>query len=123
MLNWFKRWRQNNREWNHGQNVVWPKFIVVGTNGLTQFQNETVQQLIASVGQVQLQQAGVKETYLTGKLPNTEAVIYIYSDCAEILNGNKTIFRAEREDQATPQALIQEFIAAARNSAQLQGKL
>ena len=77
-----------------------------------------MQQLVASIGPVSLQQAGINETYLTGKLPGTEADIYIYSDGAQIHNGSKVIFMAEREDHATPQALIQQFAAAAHGTTQ-----
>ena len=118
MLNWLKRWRESSREWGHGQNVVWPDFVTVSVNGLTQFQNQAVQKLVASVGPIQLQQAGTTETYLTGKLPGTESVIFIYPDGAQIHNNSKAVFMAEREDHATPQELIQQFLAAA--SAEVQ---
>jgi hypothetical protein len=118
MLNWLKRWRESNRKWGHGQNVVWPKFVAVHANGLTQFQHEAVQQLVASIGSVQLQQAGTTETYLTGKLPGTESIIFIYPDGAQIHSNSKAVFMAEREDHATPQELIEQFVAAANAEVQ-----
>jgi len=116
MFNWLKRWRESSREWSYGQNVVWPTFLSVDANGLTRFQQEAIEQLVASIGPVQLEKAGTKETYLTGKLPGTEAIVFIYADGAQIHNKPKVIFMAEREDHATPQELLKQFVASARTA-------
>jgi hypothetical protein len=117
MFGFFQRWRQSSREWHHGQTEIWPSVLGVGPDGLSLFQHEASQLLIKSLGPIQLQQAGTTDLYLTGKLPGTEAIVFIYADGAQIHVGPKAVFLAEREDYARPQELLQQFIAAAQGVA------
>jgi hypothetical protein len=117
MFSRFKRWMQEGREWDHGQRVVWPRHVVVGADGLTPFQHEAVRQLVAAIGHVDLQRANFrKETYLTGTLPGTDAVISIYPDGAQIHQAQKAFFMAESEDHATPQDLIRKLVTSAQHA-------
>ena len=118
MLGKLQRWMQRNREWHEGQNLLWPTSVAVGPDGLTSFQNEVTRQLAAALAVIPLQRAGAREIFLTGQVPGTDAVVFIYPDGAQIHRGSKVVYLAERADFSEPQQLIRDFVAALRDLAQ-----
>ncbi len=112
-----QRWFAANRSWRQAHDAAWSQAVVPGPDGLTSFQHQASEQLCAVVGVIAFQRPGQSETYLLGKLPGTDASVFIYTDGAQIHVGPKALFLAEREDYAAPQDLIQRFVAAARGVA------
>lgn len=90
---------------------------MLAPDGLTLFQHRASAQLCTVVGAIAFQRLGQSETYLAGKLPGTDASVFIYVDGAQIHAGPEALFLAEREDYAAPQDLIQGFVAAAQSVA------
>ncbi|MGH8274538.1 MAG: hypothetical protein ACRES9_09885 [Gammaproteobacteria bacterium] len=98
---------------------AWQPAVEAGPDGLTPFQQQTLERLRLAVKGISLQQygPGQGEAYLKGPLPGTEATVFVYTDGAEICVGSKTLFSGERWDYVSPDELIESFVSAVRNNA------
>jgi hypothetical protein len=94
----------------------WAGMLSTDKQGLTKFQHLARAELEASLGPLALELKGGKERYLTGPLPRTGTVIFIYEDGAQ-LQGGPTEFQAERWDYDSPSALISQLVARASKGA------
>jgi hypothetical protein len=99
----------NHRSCEMDAATKWPNALLTDSRGLTRFQHLAHAELEVALGQFPLELRGGKERYLTGTLPNSDAVLYLYEDGAEI-SGDLTRFHAERWDYNTPSALIKELV-------------
>lgn len=114
MWNRLISWVRKQREWRRVHDASWSTIgTPSGDDGLTDFQRLAEQALVASVGPLPVDTAGDSDMYLTAKLPNTTAVIYIYADGAQIHAGSSPLFIGEREDYLNPSQLIERFVSVA----------
>ncbi|QBB70432.1 hypothetical protein ELE36_08655 [Pseudolysobacter antarcticus] len=111
------RWLEQNRQSRQANDAAWSPLMVRGADKLTSFQHQAAQQLCISIGQVALERLGKSEIYLSGTLPSTQAIVFIYAEGAQIHIDSKAVFLAERHDYAQPQELIQRFVTAAKQCA------
>lgn len=95
-----------------GDTSDWAHALAADYRGLTKFQHLARKKLEAALGQLPLQLKGGKERYLTGPLPGTNAMLFVYEDGAQI-SENSTEFKAERWDYESPEALISALVARA----------
>lgn len=84
--------------------------------GLTKFQHLARAELEAVLGPLSLELKGGKERYLTGPIPSTASVVFIYEDGAQ-LQGGPEEFQAERWDYDSPSLLIAQLVARASKGA------
>lgn len=94
----------------------WASMLSTDRQGLTKFQHLVRAELEAALGPLPLEIKGGKERYLTGALPRTGTIVFIYEDGAQ-LQGGPAEFQAERWDYDSPAALISQLVALASKGA------
>lgn len=97
--------------------MAWDPVVAPGADGFTPFQRQTEAAFQALVPNAPLTRAGVREAFLTGPIPGSTAVVFIYLDGAEVSGGANSL-RAERWDFETPDALMEACLASVKANVQ-----
>ena len=114
MLYRLLNWLTNQRAWHAENSRVWEPLSAPLEDGLSTFQHMATAALLKELPEISLVRAGQSETYLTGRVPSTEASVFIYLAGAEVL---PDFYSQESEGTNDPDSLIREFVAAAKRAA------
>ena len=109
LTGWWKRLRARSK----AHDLAWQSAEDVGKDGLTNFQRLALPALEAVTGPLTLSRVGRNEFYLTGPIPNTDLVLYLYTDEAQA-HGSSRKFIAEKWDYDSPEALINALVSFVR---------
>jgi hypothetical protein len=110
-------WRNRRRAAKIARTSAWRTAEDTGDDSLTNFQRLALPALEAVTGPLALSRAGTNESYLTGPILNTDLVLYLYTDEAQV-HGATRRFIAEKWDYDSPEALINELVSFVRTSLQ-----
>jgi hypothetical protein len=113
-MQWFTEWQEKRRFKKAAREAAWQDANDTGADGLSNFERRVLAALEPVVGPLSLIRAGAKMPYLWGSVPNTNLVLYIYGDEAQV-HGDRQIFRKERWDYDSPDAYIRDLVAFIRN--------
>ena len=83
---------------------------------LSQFQYTAWSALKSEFPDIALATSGHSEQFLTGRIPGTDAVVFLYLDQAEV-KVSTFQFSGEHYDYDTPADLVQDLMVAAKRAA------
>jgi hypothetical protein len=115
MLSWLTKLMGQGRRRREAHRAAWQSAITPAFDQLSQFQYDAWSALRAEYPDIALSTSGQKELFLTGSIPGTETVVFVYLDQAEI-KANGFQFSAEHYDHASPADLIRDFVGAAKRA-------
>ena len=110
----FRQWFSARRSWRRTHDSAWSAVIVPGLDGTSPYLQSLRDDLLDAIPELQLRLSGDTEKYLQGVIPETEAIVYLYSDGAQIHDGPNELFWAEYHDYLTPQELTEALVARVR---------
>ena len=113
MFQQFTGWWKRRRGRKVAHTSAWRTADNAGADGLTNFQRLALPALEAVTGPLVLSRAGANETYLIGPIPDTDLVVYLYADEAQV-HGTARHFTAEKWDYDSPEALINGMVSFVR---------
>ena len=115
MLSWFSNLitRQSRRRAAH--RAAWHDAVTPALDQLSQFQYDAWSALQTEFPSIALRASGNTEQFLSGSIPGTNAVVFLYLDQAEV-KGSRVLFSGEHYDYATPADLIRDLVAAAKQA-------
>ena len=111
MLSRFRKWLQERREWRRIHDAAWSGVIMPGPDGVSPYLHSVRAELLATVADLDLQLYGETDRFYQGIIPGTDAVVYLYSEGAQIHEGSHELFWAEYHDYKTPQELTERLVA------------
>jgi hypothetical protein len=114
MLLRFRQWLSARRLWRRTHDSAWSAVIVPGPDGISPYLHSLRGDLLDAVPELQLRLSGDTEKYLHGTIPETKAIVYLYSDGAQIHEGPNQLFWAEYHDYLTPQELTEALVSRVR---------
>lgn len=111
----FRSWLSRHRARKAAWHQAWSGADVYGDDGLTNFQRSALASLEQALGPLSLvEAAGTAGRYLTGKIPETDLTLYLYSDELGAQSISQRFIR-EKWDCDTPEAMVREFVAFVRS--------
>jgi len=110
MLHRFLNWRTERRKRREAHDRAWLSAIATTSDGLSAFAHLARDALIDSCDGIQFEVCGRSEKYLCGKLPGTNATVYLNGDGAQIRDGSRELFWSEYYDYDSPGHLVARLI-------------
>jgi hypothetical protein len=113
MLSWFFNFIKRQRRQKAAHRAAWQDAVKPAFDLLSQFQYDAWSALKTESPDIVLHASGNTEQFLSGSIPGTDAVVFLYLDQAEV-KGSNFLFSGEHYDYDTPSDLIQDLVAAAK---------
>jgi hypothetical protein len=111
MIQRFRKWLRERREWRRAHDAAWSAVIIPGSDGISPYMQSILADLLAAVPALKFELSGKDEKFFQGVIPGTNAVVYLYADGAQIHDGPNELFWAEYYDYKTPQELTDRLVA------------
>lgn len=115
MPSWLAKFFKQRRRRSEAHLAAWQSAVTPAFDQLSQFQYDAWSALRTEFPEIDLSTSGQTELYLTGHIPGTDAVVFLYLDQAEV-KAKSFEFSGEHYDYDSPADLIRDFVAVAKRA-------